>query len=292
MDALLLAAALDTVVAMNHSNIYVHEWGVLSFGERPRACGVAGDPWQGDPAEMMADAPVVYFYGPEFTADFTVRCPGGTIIHTWPDPDAEFDAVLPVGPAASAALWEDLSFHCPWMIQDNRAALPAVTATAADIPAFYTSIPAWRAVESLFVRRAADGFADNFLYYECSLDGNPGIDLPVPGDPDVLVFTRRGGGIVLDVIPSDETSLAGPTCAEARIELDRWAGNILKPMEIEAMWRTWEPWIMNGAWEGTSLVVFPLTQQDIALISTLELAPDGDWPVFYNRFFLGMYTME
>jgi hypothetical protein len=301
LSPLLVAAALDTVVAPVHDEIYLHEWGVVVYeGDLVEALGSSGGPWF-DPSELVVEAPVIHLYGPEFEGSLTVSSQG-RIFNTYPDPDESFRIDLSVAGGSSAARWTGISTQCPWLAEPD----PWSNALEVDIPGFYWALGIWRAVPSLLVRRSSDSFCDRFLYYEVDLSGRP-LPLPLPGlarsgeavlEGDVMLFRRTGDYETdMSLVPAEDllqaseesTGRSGTySCDEALQILEDWAGGTLKPEEIRAMWATWEPYVLYGDWEGDRLAVFPMPQDLIERISTIELTNTGDLPVYYNRFFLGI----
>jgi len=301
LSPLLVAAVLDTVVVPVHDEIYLHEWGVVVYrGEIVEALGSSGGPWF-DPSEMVVEAPVIHLYGPEFEGDLTVSSQG-RIFNTYPEPDESFRIDLSVAGGSSAARWTGISTQCPWLAEPD----PWSSTLEVDIPGFFWALGIWRAVPSLLVRRGSDFFCDRFLYYEVDLSGRP-LPLPLPalahtGEPvvegSVMLFHRTGDyGVDMSVVsaesllePSEERveQSGSYSCDEALQVLGGWAGGTLKPEEIQAMWATWEPWVLYGDWEGEYLAVFPMPDGLVGRISTIELSNTDGLPVYYNRFFLGM----
>ncbi len=307
MSPLFLAAAVDTVVAPYHDQIYVHEWGAVVYRrDVVEAVGDAGGPWV-DYSQMMAEAPVIYIYGPEFTGDLTVRSQGD-IVNTYPEPDESFRIDESVAGGASAVRWNSISTECPYLVEQPWMHSPAEETIAG----FDWATRMWRQTESLIINRESDSFSDMFLYYETSFE--PGsFPLPLPGSisdghpqvvpvsGEVLVLFRpdmdwMGLGLV-DADDLDELGngmeITGEYSSEFALEtVTEWAEGELKEPEIRAMWGTWEPYALYGDWEGQYLVIFPVPQAMIPRISTLELTSESGLPVEYHRFFLGLAPVE
>lgn len=296
-----LAALVDTVVAPVHHEIYVHEWGVMSYrGGAAEAAGAPDDSSFHAPRDDCAEAPVIHIWGPEFEGALIVRSPG-RIVSAWPEPDECFSLDAGIAGGGSAVRWSGFETICPYSIQE------VPWNPAGSIPGFGWAADLWRTPECLIVRRQSDGFYDKFLYYEVEF---PGRSSPPPletgsgtapldsWEGDVLVFSRDAvGGVSLEILPSaclgglrEESLPPGPGFSREEVleKLSEWAGSLLKPQEIEEMWSTWEPYVAGGDWEGPRLVLFPLPSSHVERISTLELTDDEGRPVYYNRFFLGM----
>jgi len=318
MGPFLLAAALDTVVAPTYDEAFLHEWGVVVYAES--TVSVVSSPGSFQPAPppdepIMVEAPVIYLYGGSYAFDLTVRIPSGTVTSAFPAPDGAATINMPlVDQRLSSITWRGMRTSCPYTTEllpgngssEERSCPGSWLESCAGI---------WREVESLNLLRDSDGFADRFMYYECSL--SPGaLPLPLarPGlDPDgrysgpVLVFSRLangpGAGIYMThaedawAIPPAVSRITTLTADEAFGLFSDWADGDttgfsgLKPLEIQTMWRTWAPYFLEGDWPGTNLVVFPIPRSMIDDISTIELRTDPEYPVVMNRFFLGMVSI-
>jgi hypothetical protein len=302
LNPLLIAAALDTVVAPYHDQIYVHEWGAVVYRQDiVEVLGACGDPVT-NYGSTMIEAPVIYLYGPEFTGDFTVRSTG-RILNTYPEPDESFQVDLTVAGGGSAVLWRNISTACPYLVEEQNWA----PASEESIPGFDWAADLWRDVESLIINRDSDAFSDKFLYYEVDFESGS-FPLPLPGrstegsvqvEPlsgEVLVLFRPDfDWIAMELVDADDLDELGEgvtitdeyTAGDAMEILTQWAGDELKEPELRAMWNTWESYVLYGDWEGTYLVVFPMPAPLVARISELELTSTTGLPVSYHRFFLG-----
>lgn len=301
MNAIFMAALVDTVVAPAHNEIYVHEWGLVSYRDGvAEAVGAPDESSFERPAIDCVEAPVIHIWDPEFDGTLTVRSPG-SIVSVWPVPDEQFSLDAGIAGGGSAIQWSGLTTICPYSLQ----VVP--WSQAWSIPGFGWASDIWRTPECLVVHRQSDGFYDKFLYYEVQF---PGRAAPLPLDTgsgnspadswegDVLVFRKDELGVVsLEIRPSsdldalqEESMPAGRDFSREEVigTLEKWAGSLLKPVEIWEMWSTWEPYVTGGDWEGPRLVLFPLPQSHVERISTLELTDSEGRPVFYSRFFLGM----
>jgi hypothetical protein len=307
ISPVLIAAMLSTLPSTQSQNqIIVHEWGVVAYsGDSVEAKGSSGGPW-GTWDVVVALAPVLYFYGPDFTADVTV-CSLGEIFSVYPEPDQEGGPASYLGGLGSAIRWEGISarqrgsFRYPFVITTGNAL----------IPEFDWALDSWRLPPSLALGRDRDGFADSFLYYEVDLSG---IRFPLTlgsftpeGTPEeervsgeILLFHRLADGSVsCAVLPCDSLdeygegnppSLESYSCESTTEVIRGWAEGVLTSEEVDAMWCTWEPYILYGDWEGEYLALFSLPQALIERVSTILVTPDSGLPVSYSRFFLGIKT--
>ncbi|MDM7993473.1 MAG: hypothetical protein QUS11_09180 [Candidatus Fermentibacter sp.] len=309
MSCLVLSAAVCAVTgATDPEPAVVHEWGVVRYAEGTVLA--TGSPGWSQYGSVCVDAPVIMFHGAPFTGDVTV-CSTGRITSIYPEPDVSGGPMLGLDGAGlgSMARWEGLSVS-PSSPDDSSDDIPVDRDRAAALD-FYWAMDGWRLPGSSTVFRAGDSFSDSFLYYEVDLSGQ---GFPVPleslrpeGTPreelaeEMLLFVRDEYGTVVlshggtdGIVAEDETILA-PTdsrgSGDAIETVARWAGDHLTDEEIRSMWITWEPYILYGDWQGSTLAVFPIPDPLVERISMIIVAPDGDVPVTVSRFFLGVMPM-
>jgi hypothetical protein len=272
--------------------IVLHEWGVVFYGGGSvQALGDPGDLFQVE--EAVAFAPVIHLYGPAFTGEVSVAALGG-IFDMHPEPDVLGGPGMMMGGLGSFIRWQGIE-ALPAETMESLQFMPVQGLDAA---------PLWRPREALTLTRA-DGFSDKFLYYEVDLAGTE-FPLPLAGHAqrgipltaEVLLFHRSVIGIAgYELLQQGDLSMAGGTApflysgSEVRAVLGRWAGNTLSESELDALWATWEPYVLFGDWDGSSLAVFPLPDQVIELVSTVSAKSDQGYPVTVHRFFLGMMAM-
>ncbi len=290
---LALIAMLGVLPASGDPVIHLHEWGVVFYdSESVQALGDPGDLFQVE--EAVARAPVIHLYGPAFTGEVSVAALGG-IFDMYPEPDVLGGPGMMLGGLGSFIRWEGIG-ALPAETEESLQFMPVQGLDFA---------PLWRPREALTLTRA-DGFYDKFLYYEVDLAGT---EFPLPlagyasvGEPlasEVLLFHRSVVGIAgYELLPQGDLSMAGGTapfiysCSEVRAVLERWAGNALSESELDELWATWEPYVLSGDWEGTSLAVFPLPELAVELVSTVNVKSDQGYPVDVHRFFLGMMAIH
>jgi hypothetical protein len=297
MIGLLFAAALvDTSIAVqqNPDLILIHEWGVVTLagdmaaGAIPRTGYL--EPWE-DPSSMEDKAPVVLFYGADFSgADFTVELHGGSFTDAFP---------LPAGASLedAAITW---SIYSARNLGESYVIPPANLPTGGDDCGW--AFETWRDGPA-HVLEFPDGARDRFIYYECSVPFNPG-QPPYPFDPargvdadydgPVLVFDRDEGGTVrmavcsaglaadatLDWVPCERQTVMEVLCG--------MAGGDMKSGEIADLWDTWEGYVTGGGWTGDRLMVFRLPADLVDRLSSVSLETSEGYETQTVRYFLGM----
>ncbi len=280
---------LAAILIAAEPTIVLHEWGVVFYEVgTARAMGDPGVLF--DVEEAVAYAPVINLYGPDFTGRISVAALG-TIFDMYPEPDATGGPMMMAG-LGSFIRWEGI-----------EAQGSGSGETFQPVPGLM-SAPLWRPDDALTLTRA-DGFRDRFLYYEVDLSGTE-FPLPlaglssrgIPPAGEVLLFHRSVVGIAgYELLPQGDLSMAGGTapflysCSGVKAVLERWAGTTLSENELSAMWATWEPYVLSGDWDGSSLAVFRLPDQAVDLVSTVNVVSDQGHPVSVQRFFLGMMAV-
>ncbi|MBN1434760.1 hypothetical protein JW921_08375 [Candidatus Fermentibacterales bacterium] len=298
----------DTVAVPYDDNaIKVHEWGVVEFQEAGLTAigahwgelGPDGILYDYFPDEV--EAPVVWFYGPDFTGSLSIEVSGGRITEAYPAPDVEdlvempppFGSSLP--PVSHRMEWTGLSFGSGTAAveQEELTRRAGFGETCWGWAAGY-----WRDVPALSVQRQSDGWTDGFIYYECTasqalsdLDWTLDSLRPAygqallfgPGEGDSLRAALVGVGGSLELIRGDLQD--GPI----RSVICGWGGNLLDSREVSAIWNTWKPRIRARiAEDGQPILLFALPPDLAALISTIELTVDQGYEVSVQRLFLGL----
>jgi len=294
---LLFAAALaDTFVAPDllPDVVVLHEWGVVTLDGGMIAGGIPApsspEPWV-DPGLLEDKAPVVLFYGADFTdATLTVELHGGAFTDVFPAPadDDPSDGVVTWSIAAGTDRGERYAFpgeRVPSGGEDRCWAYDAWR----DGPAHVLEFP--------------DGTTDRFLYYECSFPFEPG-DPPWPFhasrgvdpafDGTVLVFDGYEDHAVrmaettadhaadadLEWIDPDRETILGILCG--------MAGGEMKSGEISDLWDAWEGYVTGCEWQGDRLMVFRLPGELVERLSSITLETAEGRPTTTARFYLGM----
>ncbi len=301
MLAVLLASAILSSGAAAEEPVIVHEWGVVRYaGESAVATGTPGwSPY----GSICVDAPVIMFHGAPFTGSVTV-CSLGGFTSVYPEPDVSGGPGMGLGAGLGSMIrWEGLSVSSG-SVDD----IPVDRDRSAAFD-FYWAMDGWRLPGSSMVSRSSDSFSDSFLYYEVDLS-EPGFPVPLAGycaegtsaeeiAGEMLLFVRGVDGTItlsldipegLDMFMDESVPLLSDSrvCDDAFGAVSRWAGDRLSPGEVRSMWATWEPYILYGDWEGSTLAVFPIPQPLLERISSLYVYPDGSQEVRVDRFFLGM----
>lgn len=308
MISFAMIAALCCLASAPADSIDLHEWGVVIYsGNGVEAVGSSGGHWT-NPNEMIVYAPVVYLYGPGFTGDVTVTS-NGRIFNAWPEPDRSFQLMALEG-GGSAVGWTGITAEQADSTESEYRSIPG----DAELTNFGWALYMWRQPGSLLLTREADGFADTFLYYEVDLSGRP-FPPPLPGSApenapadeivsgEIMLVDRpdfdtiRNELILVERLPEGSGDVyeahtrVGYSCELALEAIRGWAGGILTEEEIQALWGTWESFVLYGNWEGETLAVFPIPAPLIDEISKIEVTNEAGLPVSYHRFFLGMVAL-
>jgi hypothetical protein len=302
LTTLALAATLSASTAQD--TISVHEWGVVVYrNDSAIAKGTSGGPWY-NLQETVTYAPVLYFYGPDFTGKVTV-CSLGRIFNPWPEPDLAGGPLWNGGGLGSCVQWSISASSDDGSEQDYWRSV------GSDVPGFDWAVQYWRVPGSLIVSRASDSYLDRFLYYEVDFsdvgfpltlgslapEGTPEEDM-VGGrvllfhrtSPSVMSFSVLAADSIDIYMDEDHPAEVSYSCSQVTGMLMEWSSGILTEDEARAMWSTWEPYVLYGDWEGDYLVLFPLPESLVGKISILRLENDQGYPVDYRRFFLGLLT--
>jgi hypothetical protein len=304
MIPFLYFAVADTIVApSDYETVHVHEWGVIeldvsfpeALGARWGYLGEDGvlDPW----TEYEVEAPVIWFHGAECRGTLTVNAKQGYFTTLLPRPDSlvsgEAERMMsPDAVGSQTAIWRDVSVS-PVMMELEEEILPV----AWDAGGFGWAIPFWRDVGGNYIAVPGSSYRDSFIYYECTAASIPGIEHECAEGPmtygyrgEALVFSPGGDGVtarlvsVGDEITTIEEEL---TDTEVMSVICGWGG--LKSTEIQALWNTWEPAVLQRCLRGGERVIlFPLTPEQTESVSSIEFSSGGDNPVVYERLFLGI----
>jgi len=301
MIPLLYFALADTVIEYAPEDVvFIHEWGVVELDEGYYEA--KGARWGSldehgyllDYYPVGVEAPVVWFHGAECTGTFSVEVTGGdfTLLRPWPDSIA-FHAVPGLEASEThVAVWENLQVIDMDLTEiETEEEIPFEDIYFED---FSWAMPLWREVPGNVLIHAAGNFKDNFLYYECSMNGYGMFSGEYYGytGPALLFWADEEG---LACAKMNVTSPMGSLDEffiyeqEIQDEFCEWAMNGLKSSEIAALWNTWEP-ILRTRCElnGQTLMVFPLSREQTESISRIRFVPDEELEVRYERLFLGL----
>lgn len=292
---------------LNRKNtVEVHEWGAVTFSQESVIFGA--DP-ETDPfseaiptdqlEEPLARAPVVYFYGEPFSGVFTVTVNSGSFIELYPEPDTIVDTSPMTEYPSGNASWNITSaIQAPSNLREMSFMLPTSAFSSSCVSGEQTVI--WRKPPSMHLE-LSDGYREKFIYYECRLNSqsdsayypvlmtDDGPTLDSEWDSNTLRAVMSEDSVMLELVSSEGTGAVEFT--EVPEILFDWAGKYMKSVELQAMWETWEDWVLGGEWSGDTLVVFPLPSSTVEGISSIYLETDNDIYVEYRRFFLGIFSM-
>ncbi len=299
----LVIAVLNAVLVSAESEpVEVHEWGVVVFGEYRAAVAAVpdaglssfiADPYYGiEP--ISVEAPVIFFHGAEFRGDFVVEVFNGGIFEVFPvdGMTSEWNSIK----------WSGIQVFEPGEGTEYPEALTA------DFLLPGEAVQNWRTLECNSVRTSG-GINEGFLYYECYLETPDFMKYPLllvegeglpEGVDKVLIFLKPYDDMqeMYLVYPTSiyiplETEESSVYDREEMLEiLSSWNTSGLYSDELELLWDTWEAYVTDPLWEGDALVVFPLPQEMIDKISSLEVLPDGEMEITYGRFFIGMIPVS
>jgi hypothetical protein len=317
MIPLLYCALADTVIAeVPDDMVFVHEWGVVELDDgrydlKGARWGILDDSghlidYSPDPVE----APVIWFHGAGCTGTFSVEVTGGVFTELLPYPDSITVHAIPGIEASETqvAVWEGLE------IDDNLLPeMPVVAATEEacrvsgelveqdveeiDMSKYYYdnfnwALPFWREVDCNSVHYPAADYMDCFLYYECTFMPYNMFDGDYYGyeGPALLFLWDENELACFKVNTPNEISTETALIEdEILAEICSWAGGGLKSSEISALWNTWEPAIRTRCdYYDQTVIVFPLSPEQVEMISRIRFVPDGDFQVRYDRLFLGL----
>ncbi len=297
---ILLTLAGSPVYETAEEIVFVHEWGVVSIDEViPMAQGAQRGYLEENGMlqpyySMMVDAPVIWFHGPEFTGTLTVEVQNGFFSLLIPNPVGvpTNDETLPVFPSGEnyIAVWEDLSFAFEPPVHSDR---PYDRRGESAEEGFEWAMPFWRVVPALMVTYEAASYTDRFIYYECSASNL--FDEHEPSESyqrRSLVFHEEEGELKADLVvaPGNRISIELAVSDYGILEvLKDWGEGGFLDEEIEALWKTWKPSILTRCvQDGEVIVLFPLTDEQVESISTIDLQTDQGYIVQYSRLFLAM----
>ncbi len=290
------------------AHIEVHEWGVVLFDEQGtgNAGGVPFPALTMNPVDDLiepieVEAPVVWFHGPYFTGTFRVSTETGSLKAMYPYPDH-----IETAPPSPDDLWEQIvSVEWTGLSVGSSFTETEEARRISYAQPYQWAMNYWRTVPANWIYRQGDGIQERFIYYECSISG----DFPCPliRTDDGFAFEPGYSGEGLIFIPGGEYSrislieLTGtlrlPEGEETRIRdpdyakqvIFEWAGGMLRTEEIDAFWSTWESTLTDTCPDGASWLLFPLPNETVEAISTIELIPNESWlEVRYERLFLGL----
>ena len=302
---ILLSLAGLQVTETVEETVFVHEWGVVSIDEViPMAQGAQRGYLEENGMlqpyySMTVDAPVLWFHGPEFTGTLTVEVQNGYFSLLIPNPAATStnDETLPVfrNDENYVAVWEGLIFTDEVPVHSDR---PYDRRGVFDdsTEGFLWAMPFWREVPSLSVSYEAASYTDRFIYYECSASNLFNEQEPSGSyEYGSLVFHSEDGELAADLVidPQSRIRIELTISDEGILEiLQEWGRGEFLCEEIEALWKTWKPSILTRCVQnGEAIVLFPLTDQQVESISTLDLQIDQGYTVQYSRLFLAMWSV-
>ncbi|MCK4807425.1 MAG: hypothetical protein KAT09_07250, partial [Candidatus Aegiribacteria sp.] len=244
--------------------------------------------------EAVARAPIVYFYGAQFSGTFTVSVHSGNFIVTLPFPD-NLVSTSPMPPQES--------YNAVWEISETTLNQEYLVGEYLHVSSDILEI--WRKPPS-YVLEFNDGSREKFIYYECALipssendfypvllQDNGSVLHPDYTGP-IMRFVKDGETVTMELIMGDDTSQGVISASDRESTIPEifcdWAEGTMKSEELVSMWDTWKGWIYDGSWSGDTLLVFPLPGSTIEGMTTIILQTDDYHEVEYSRFYLGILS--
>jgi len=295
LSFLLLSAAASLAQDEREApHVGVHEWGVITWDYGSALVQSSPFVFQ----EAVSRAPVIYFHGPEFTGSFTVTVDNGQLIELYP----------------TTVPWMTDSYTWSGRFSLDYLPLRDLEETDRGLSApsdFQWALEYWRVPETL-IFNGDDGIAEEFLYYESTLE-----DVTfLPLHPGSKVEPERSNTLNLELLllGMEDGRLMATTCTLARfaarsgmplswetvvsddgLEIRdifyEWSRDLIDIEEVDALWFTWRDWFTTGSFDGrmnmdTVLAVYLMPQELTGSVSTLSLETEEGYPVDYSRYLL------
>jgi len=295
LSFLLLSAAASLAQDEREApHVGVHEWGVITWDYGSALVQSSPFVFQ----EAVSRAPVIYFHGPEFTGSFTVTVDNGQLIELYP----------------TTVPWMTDSYTWSGRFSLDYLPLRDLEETDRGLSApsdFQWALEYWRVPETL-IFNGDDGIAEEFLYYESTLE-----DVTfLPLHPGSEVEPERSNTLNLELLllGMEDGRLMATTCTLARfaarsgmplswetvvsddgLEIRdifyEWSRDLIDIEEVDALWFTWRDWFTTGSFDGrmnmdTVLAVYLMPQELTGSVSTLSLETEEGYPVDYSRYLL------
>ena len=296
---ILLVLALVNVLPAEYTDdmIYIHEWGVIEMDEQylqVRGCPdgyITPDGYFQEYPMAEVTAPVVYFYGADCSGTFSVRIRDGSFTLLLPYADS---LVHDIGEEdCYTAVWEHLTITSSMPSRDATTEASAVTRGPELENCFDWAVPFWQAVPANTIRYPSTGYEDVFIYYE-SVMNNPSMFI---GDyynhaGEVLIFSSEDGEMVCEytTVPVEADAIR-ETLSDLEIMavLYTWGGEGMYAEEIAALWQTWKPLLKTRCeLENLTLMLFPLTDRQESMVSTISFVPVSNILIQFDRLLLGL----
>ncbi len=280
--------------------IYIHEWGVIEMDEvylQARGCPEGYIDEYGYIQEYpMAEvtAPVVYFYGADCSGTFSVSIRDGSFTLLLPYPDSLACGIDPG--IRYTAVWENLTITSREPSADASTEASIVTRGPELEDCFAWAVPFWRMVPANRIHYPSAGYEDVFIYYESGMS-NPEMFIGEYYNHvgDALIFFAEDGEMVcVNTNVPFESDAVGETLSDLEIMtvLYSWGNEGMLAEEIAALWQTWEPLLKTRCeLENLTLILFPLTDRQENVVSSLSFVPVENILVQYERLLLGLGTI-
>ena len=297
---IMLALVVANVLTAQYADdmVYIHEWGVIEMDEQylqVRGCPEGYIDEYGYFQEYpMADvtAPVVYFYGADCSGTFSVRIRDGSFTLLLPYPDSlavEIDQVTHY-----TAVWENLRISSSQLSDDAETTESTIETRGPEFEnCFEWAVPIWRMVPANNINYPSAEYKDVFIYYESRMN-NPEIFIGEYYNHvgEALIFFPEDGEMVcVKVTVPVESDANGETLSDLEIMtvLYSWGNEGMLTKEIAALWLTWKPLLRTRCeLENLTMILFPLTDQQESIVSSLSFVPVENLQTQYERLLLGL----
>ncbi len=306
LTMILLILAGSEVTEAADENVFVHEWGVVLIDEvLPMVCGAERGYLEENGTlqpyySMAVDAPVIWFHGPEFTGTLTVEVQNGffSLLIPLPVSSSISDESIPVFQDEEnyVAVWENLSFSDELSMPGDSPYDRRSSTDDSVEEGFQWAMPFWREVPALIVSYDPASYVDRFIYYECSATNL--FEEQEPSESyqhGSLVFHEEEGELAADLViaPRNRIRIELGVSDDGILDvLADWGDDEFLNEEIEALWKTWKPSLLTRCiLYGETVVLFPLTDEQVESISTIDLQTEQNYRVEYSRLFLALGSM-
>ncbi len=225
---------------------------------------------------------------------FSVRIRDGSFTLLLPNPDSlahEIDEEV-----RYTAVWENLTVRSYEPSVDATTEASYVTRGPELDDCFAWAVPFWRMVPANLIHYPSAGYEDVFIYYESGMS-NPEIFIGEYYNHvgEALIFLPEDGEMVCvkTTVPG-ESDANGETLSDLEIMavLYSWGNGGMLAEEIAALWQTWKPLLRTRCeLESLTMMLFPLTDRQENIVSTLSFVPVENILIEYERLLLGLGTI-
>ena len=298
-----LLCLLGTAGADDGSVVEIHEWGIVELGREFGAVSAYPGVYEVEeyfepyPAAEVR-APVIWYHGAECTGTLTVQVNMSGFTTLIPRPDCVEEPLVAgrMGFGPFIATWRNLDIRDPEVAESiwgDRWYREDITPPVPDDLLF--AFEAWRRVPCNVVHHPSSGHIDSFMYYETEMYDAGMFEGDWYGySGEALVFFEESGGMacVRSPIPTMEGYGGERLTDQAVVDtINSWSTDMTHE-EMLAFWATWEDYLEERCVEDEeTLMLFPLSNDQVEAISRVTFTPDQDLEVVYTRLLMGLGTI-